>query len=408
MSRIAELRAEISAESDSLREIDGAAKKEKREFTPEENQKAREHVDKIHALKEQLTEHEEKQALRDSMSSVFAEAGSKEVGAEEETPAAKSFGDAFVSSENYKRLMKTGLQGEGWSTGPVLVKTLLSEGSGSGGPLILPDVQAGILDLKFKRLTVADLLASGQTTSNTIEYLKETTATNAAVVISEGGTKQESTLVFAAVTDPVRKIATLLPVTDEMLADYAQIRSYINGRLALFVRLTEEDQLLNGDGTGVNLTGIMNRTGVQTQAMGGDTAVDAIYKAVTLVRVNAFMEPDGLVVHPNDWQQIRLSKDGNNQYYGGGPFTGAYGNGGIASDSLWGLRVVITPSIAEGTGLVGAFSTSAQVFRRQGITIDASNSHSTFFAENKTMLRAEERLGLAVYRPAAFAKVTGI
>jgi HK97 family phage major capsid protein len=97
------------------------------------------------------------------------------------------------------------------------------------------------------------------------------------------------------------------------------------------------------------------------------------------------------VINPADWQSLRLSKDDNGQYYGGGPFTGAYGNGGFSGDMLWGKPAVVTPSIAQGTALVGAFKTCAQVFRRGGITVEMTNSNEDDFLKNLVAIRAEER-----------------
>lgn len=322
---------------------------------------------------------------------------------ETKSKVAGSLGKQFVESAQYKGLRDRGLQGGSWSTGaiPMEYKTLLDTSSGSGGTLIQPDVSPGILPLLFQRLTVADLMPSGNTDSNTVRYLKETTATNAADTVAEGAAKPESAFVFDDIDESVRKIATFLPVTDEMLEDYSQIMSYLDGRLRLFIQITEEDQLLNGSITPPDIVGILNRTNVQSQAKGTDTDVDAIFKAMTKVR-NQFVEPDGLVINPADWQDVRLLKDANDQYYGGGPFGPQYG------ENLWGMRVVVTTAIAAGTALVGAFRTAAQIFRKSGITVEASNGYSDYFVKNKTAIRAEERLALAVYRPAAFCTVTGI
>jgi HK97 family phage major capsid protein len=119
------------------------------------------------------------------------------------------------------------------------------------------------------------------------------------------------------------------------------------------------------------------------------------------------VEPDAIVIHPTDWQTIRLGKDSQGQYYAGGPFTGAYGNGGYTNVAdIWGVKAVITTAIAQGTVLVGGFQESGQVFRRQGITLEMTNSNVDDFVNNLITLRAEERLALAVYRPAGFGKVT--
>ncbi len=189
-----------------------------------------------------------------------------------------------------------------------------------------------------------------------------------------------------------------------MLEDVAQIQSYIDARLRLGVQIEEEDQLLNGTTTPPDIVGIMNRTGLATAvAMGSpDTAIDAIFRQIMAIFGSSFLMPDGVVVNPADWAQILLTKSDDGAYLTAGPFSA------IQSPTLWGLPVAVTPSIAAGTALVGAFKTGAQVFRRGGIRVEASNSHQDYFIKNLVAIRAEERLALAVYRPGAFGKVTGI
>jgi HK97 family phage major capsid protein len=239
----------------------------------------------------------------------------------------------------------------------------------------------------------------GTTDSNVISYYEETTFTNAAATVAEGAAKPESALDFTERTDTVRKIATWIPATSEFLEDNAGMRSYLEGRLRFMVEREEEDQLLNGDGTAPNISGILDRA-IQTVTSTND--IDAIYRAITEVRVDGLAEPTALVIHPLSWANIRLAKDGNDRYYGDGPF------GPLQGDRLWGLPVRVTPLIAEGTALVGAFRPFAQVFRKGGIRVVASTEHSTYFTENKVAILAEERLALAVYRPSAFCSVTGL
>ena len=248
--------------------------------------------------------------------------------------------------------------------------------------------------------TVSDLMLSGTTSSNVISYYEETTFTNAAAATSEGSAKPEAALDFTERTDTVRKIAVWIPATSEFLEDNEAIRSYIEGRLVFMLRQEEEDQLLNGDGNAPNISGVLDRSGIQT--VGSTNDVDAIYHAITEVRVDGQAEPTGAVFHPLSWQNIRLSKDDNNQYYGPGPFSADN------VERIWGLPVRVTPKIAEGTALVGAFRPHSQVFRKGGVRVTASTEHSTYFTENKVAILAEERLALAVYRPAAFCTVTGL
>jgi HK97 family phage major capsid protein len=321
----------------------------------------------------------------------------------------KSLGQQFVDSDAYKWLKNTSRQqGTAWSSpsaelsGIELFGATLTEASG-GASLLTPDYRPGILEYLQRALVVADLIAPGTTDGASVSYMVESAPTNAAATVAEGAAKPESTLVFTARTDTVRKIATWLPVTDEMLEDVSQIRSYIDGRLRMFVQLAEDDQLLNGDGIAPNIEGIRNRAGLQAdQVRGADTNMDAIRKQITNILVNALIQADAIVMHPTNWQTIELAKDANGQYYGSGPFAAP----GVPR--LWGLPVAVTVAMTSGVALPGAFRLGAQFFRKGGLTTAASNSHNDYFVKNLTAIRAEERGALAVYRPGAFGEVTGL
>jgi len=318
----------------------------------------------------------------------------------------KSMGQQLIDDPAYASFIKNaGHRGSSAWTSPMveLQATTLDTTSGSGGPLITTDYQPGITPLLFKRLTVADLIAPGTTDSNSITYMKETTFTNAAAAVAEGATKPESTLVFAQVTDPVQKIAHWLPVTEEMLEDFSATRSYVDSRLRLGLSITEEDQLLNGNGTPPNIRGILQRTGLTAaQARGADTNADAIFKQITTISSTIFVMPDGIVLNPANWQTIQLAKNAAGNYLGSGPWANAQ------PAQLWGYPVAVTPSIVANTGLVGAFREASQFFRKGGVRVEASNSHMDFFIKNLVAIRCEERGALAVYRPAAFGTVTGL
>jgi HK97 family phage major capsid protein len=260
-------------------------------------------------------------------------------------------------------------------------------------PEIVPSAQS--------RITVSDLMAPGTMDGNTISYYEETTFTNAAVETAEGIAKPESTLDFTERTETARKIPTWIPLTDEALNDNRQLRSYVEGRLMFMVGQREEQQLIVGDGTAPNISGILDRSGIQTQAKGADPTPDAFFKAFTKVQVTGDADPSGFVIHPNDWQDVRLLRTADGIYIFGAP-------NDEVQVRMWGWPGRVTTGITEGTGLVGAFRTMSQVFRREGLRIVASTEHASFFVENKVALLAETRLALAVYRPAAFCQVTGI
>ncbi len=311
-------------------------------------------------------------------------------------------GDMFVASEGYKSIQNADTRPQQWSTGPVEVPyyqkgTLLeSTAGGPGGGLVPPQYVPGVVQTLFQPLTVADLLATTSTSASQIRYVNEGTATNAADTVAEGALKPESTLGLSEVVEPIRKIATWLPISDEMLEDSVQVQSYVNSRLSLFVSIKEEQQLLYGDGTAPNISGIFDRAGFQNHNAAG-TLIAEIREMITKSRTS-FLEPDGLVVHPNQWESIELYRTTTGEFQ-----TDPFRSG---PKTLWGLPVVVTNAIGAGTCLVGSFKQAAEVYRRGGMSIEASSSHSDFFVRNLQAIRAETRLGLAVYRESSFVRGT--
>lgn len=340
-----------------------------------------------------------------------------EAKSEQQPAVRKGFGTHIIESDGYKSMLNG--QSKGVVVDVKAVNTIdegiipaFSGGAGQGGQLVAPQLLPGIVPLKFQPLTIADLLAQGTTESSSISYVIEAAFQDTTATVAEKGAKPQLDLTLARRQDNVAKIANVAKVTDEMFQDAPQFESYLSNRMVFGVKRAEEGQLLNGNGTAPNLQGILNRTGLATTVAtaAGLTAVKAmegIFNQITALRATSFVEPDAIVIHPTDWQTIRLGKDSQGQYYGGGPFTGAYGNPGPSNVAeIWGVRTVITTAIAQGTVLVGGFQESGQVFRRQGVTLEMTNSNVDDFVNNLITLRAEERLALAVYRPAGFGKVT--
>lgn len=336
--------------------------------------------------------------------------------------ATKSLGEQFVESEGYKRVVnsfKEGGRGQ-FTTGsvPLELKGTLMEtpGSGGGAFVSVPQVIPGVVEKLFQPLTFADLILSGQTSTTSLRYVVEGTATSGAAGVAEGGAKPQSTLGLTTTDEPIKKIATSLKVSDEMIEDVAAVQSYINGRLSLFVRIEEERQLIRGTSGGNEVQGLLTSRSVPVYAGGtaaGNKAIQ-LFKAMNGLRGSAFLEPDWIVMHPSDWQDIRLLTDTAGQFFGGGPFFGPYGGpqgpanatGQVSGpvDTVWNKPTYVTAAPGAGTAIVGT-RTSAQVWRRGGLGVEATNSNEDDFLHNLVAIRAEERLGLAVYRPTGFVEV---
>ena len=407
-----------------------AARTEGRDTTDEEREQVSEHLKSMESLKGQIREYEEDIELRKSVHDTARTLGGGDdtsdvrvkPGGDRVDRMAKSLGELFTESPQYKSVQDPSNRPQRFDTGPVEVDlgrkgTLLTDAGGGGLPLanLVPQVIPGVVDKLFQRLTIADLILSGQATAQQITYPVEGTATSGAAGVAEGGAKPESTLGLTSRTDPVKKIATTLVTSDEMLEDASQVQSYINGRLALFVEIEEERQLLRGAGTN-EIVGIMHSNrGINVYAGGtaaGNKAVQ-LFKAMNGQRGSALLEPDWIAINPSDWESIRLLTDTAGQFFGGGPFQGPYGNGRNfdpsnlvtgADEFLWNKPVIVTSVLGAGTALIGTRS-AAQRFVKSGVSVEATNSHSDYFTKNLVAIRAEKREALAVYRPTAFTDV---
>lgn len=335
-------------------------------------------------------------------------------GVEREVEVRGSIGDQFLASDEFKSL-QGGRNGVNMPA-PFEAKSLhtkdLYSGLPSGTPSAFGAVERdGIVPIAQRRSRVRDLFPARTTNAAVIEYFRQTGFTNAASVVPEYsssafGQKPQSSMTFTGEQAPVRTIAHWEAAHRNVLADEPQLRSIIDNELLYGLRLTEDNQILSGAGTGEDLTGILNTSGVQTYSWSAgatapvaDTKADALRRAATLAYL-AYYEPTGIIVHPSDWEDIELTK--NSQ----GTYLLAMSVAGGAESRVWRIPVIDTPAIAEGTALVGAFGTGAQLYDREAANIRISENHEDFFTRNAIVVLAEERLALAVKRPESFVKVT--
>lgn len=320
-------------------------------------------------------------------------------GSQADRKQSQSIGAQFVESASYKGW---GRGGSGQRASVEIPVTGFKATFDVGGSTLTGyDRQPGIVLVGVQRPTVASLFARGETGQNTIRYVQEDTYTNAATAVAEGATKPEASFDTSEQDAPVKKIAVTAKVTDELFADFPALRDYIDGRLRFMVLQTEDTQLLTGSGAGANIRGVLNVSGIQTYALSAEPAPDAIYKGMVKVMTIGFFDPDGVVMNPLDWQDIRLLRTTDGIYIWGSPSE-------AGPERIWGLPVVLTTAMTQNTALVGAFKLGGQVFYRQGITVESTNSNEDDFKRNLIALRAEQREALAIYRPKAFCTVTGV
>jgi HK97 family phage major capsid protein len=314
----------------------------------------------------------------------------------------KSVGQKVVESDGFKS-MKAG----GNSTGKINVgsvyesKTNLINATGQNQPLVAPFIRPGIIPPGLRRLTIRDLMPNIPIASNLVEYAREVSFTSAAAMqTAEGNAKAESALSFELKYSPVQTLAHWIPVSRQLLDDAPAIQGYVNSRLLYGLKLKEEDELLNGAGTGTDLSGLItNSTAYDTTltTVATDTFIDVISHAITQVSLSYF-DASAIVLHPKDWERIKLIKTTGSASSGQYIFSDPHS---ADNPSLWGLPVVPTQSMAESQFLVGAFDMAAAVWDRNQATIEISREHSDFFTRNLAAILCEERLALTVFRPLA-------
>lgn len=312
--------------------------------------------------------------------------------------ARKGLGDAIVASDLFKNHQSGTMEaGEVQGFGLKELKTLFQTSAGWEPE----STRIGqLVDAVTRPIQVIDIIPSGQTGQAAIVYMEETTRTHSAAERAEAGAYAESTFVLAEKTSTVRSIGDSIPVTDEQLADVPQVQSYLNQRLAFGVRQRLDGQILTGDGTAPNLTGILNTTGIQTIAKGSDATPDAIYKAMTKIRVTGRAMPSHVLFHPMDWQAIRTLASADGIYIWGSPSESG-------PERIWGLPVVQTDTLTENTALVGDFPNFCQLFERQGLDVRLGFVNDDF-TKGKQTIRVGMRVAFVVYRATAFSTITGI
>ena len=344
-------------------------------------QSADEALTKMNELAAQVQELEQKAARR----------------GEDKPQEIKSLGQQFVD-DKFEGIKSAGGRGRFSMEVKATINSATTNAAGSAGALIEPTRLAGIIAPPDQKLTIRDLLLQGQMDGNALQYVKETGFTNNAATVAELAKKPESDIKFDMVDTSAKVIAHYMKASRQILDDASQLRSYIDGRLRYGLKLVEERQLLNGDGTGQNLHGIIPQASVYAVPTGAATTLATgldTFRFAMLQAVLAEYPASGFVLNPVDWANIETLKDTSGQYLIGNPQ-------GTATPTVWSLPVVQTQAIAQGKFLTGAFNLGAQIFDRWQSRVEIATENEDDFVKNLVTILCEERLALAVYRPESF------
>jgi len=333
-------------------------------------------------------------------------------------------GEQFVLSREYRELKSNGAFqsslnrvqfGVNLLDGTSLIEwkdLLYGSSATSGGAFVQNDRLPGMIDIRQREVRMLDIVPRLTTSSDTVEYVQENTFTNAAAFTAEAtattgttGEKPESALAYATATATVRTLAHWIPITNRMLDDAPAVRGLINSRLLMGLNLTLESQIVSGDGTGDNFTGILATSGICIQAAGTDSVLDRMFKGRGQVRVTGRGIPSAYIIHPNDWAAIRLARQN--------VATGTLGDylmgppSQVGAVTVWGIPVVESDVETENTVLVGDFAQGCSLFDREQAAIRVGTIGDQFIRNMQTIL-AELRAAFVVWRPAMFCRITGV
>ena len=314
----------------------------------------------------------------------------------------KSIGRQFIESEEVKAAMAQGDRFRGKVS--VEVKNITSTSAPGGQDvstgLVVADRQPGIVQVQpNRRLVIRDLLMPGRTSSNAIEWVRETLFTNNAASVAENpaNPKPQSDLTFDLQNTPVRTLAHFVVASKQIMADAPMLQSYIDGRLRYGLSYVEDNQLLNGQGVGTDLSGLMKNSAAFA-APPGFAVADAsnldVIRVAMLQATLALFPATGHILNPTDWAAIETTKDNQGRYIWANPAN-------VLGPTLWGLPVAESLAMTAGDFMTGAFRYASQIFDREDASVLISTEDRDNFVKNMVTILCEERLALAVYRPQA-------
>jgi HK97 family phage major capsid protein len=423
---IKELREKMKAALVAARTICDEAEKAGRDLNADERVKVQGYVEEAGKLKVQVKTAEGDDALRKALDDLGVGIETTERKAATGGGKGRTIGEQFVNAKSFQEWMERFPSGripdsaKGLMSPPVELKAdvmqllgrkalITGDSDTSAGAFVQTDYTGIYEPLGRQPLTLMDLINKRTTTSDVLEFVRQTTKVTQAAPVAEAnvttysgstgqvsGEKPEATMAFEKVTETVKTIAVWVPATKRALSDAGQIRGIIDQELREDLAEELEDQILNGNGAGENFTGVFATSGHLHEAW--DTSIlKTCRKAKTTVRMTGRAIPTAYVFNPEDWEAIELLQDGNNQYYFGGPFASG-------PRTLWGTPVVESETITAGTGMLADWR-KAVYWDRERATLQVSDSHADFFIRNMVAFLMEIRGAFGLIKPSAFVEI---
>lgn len=351
--------------------------------------------------------------LRDAVAALGEEIAATKPAAQPKKAAGRSMGARLLNDGSFQDwLSKANAHGtpdtKSLLTSPTvsvggLKATLLGGDEDSAGALIVNDFYPAVDTSYARELNLLNLITVGSTGSDVVEYARvmrfdEASGSDHDVAPgAEDDLASEATMKFAKATANVKDVRAYLPATARALADASQLQTLVDGFLRFAIQEGVTNQIVNGDGTGENMTGILSTSGVQSQAWDTDI-VTTIRKAITKVRHTGNRIPNAVLLNPADAESIDLLAGSvGSDYLFGGPAVPS------SVRTIWGLPMVTDAQCPAGTALIGDFR-QAILWQRSPLTINVYNQHSDYALRQMVAIVAATRAAFGIVSPAAFCQ----
>lgn len=353
-------------------------------------------ADEIVAELEQVDEHLEKAAEKAGRLSALAATNPNQTegGSKMETKSIGQLAAEAVKAAGIKR---------GSVPGKAATDTIVSPNPGE------VEIQDRVVATPNGRLWVRDLFSYETAAAPVVGFFRLTTEGSPAAT-AENGAKPQLSADADLTTVALKKIAGIMKMSDEVIEDYPRLVSAINSRGIYLKDIAVENEILNGNGTGAHMTGLLNAgitTDTYAQGADGQALAEAVFEQAMAIEAATGLAADAVIMNPATYQEIRLAKDNNDQYFGGGFFQNAYGNSGDVRfvPALWGMSVALTTAVPAGTIIVGAFRAGATLVGKGGTRVEVGYDGEDF-SHDRITTRIEERIALEVLVPEAFVALT--
>lgn len=276
------------------------------------------------------------------------------------------------------------------------IKTIVGIGGDSADDPVNVQAQrftGGIGGYGMRRKRLLMELPSFAVDSGSFEIHRFGTGTDftAGVQAEEGDVKTQTDPVIDTVTSYISTIAHFYKASNQVLADANYLRLILDQHMREGLADKIEADLINGAG------GTGNISGLATEATAFGPATTNTWRADRVSEACANLEANGwtcthVLMHPNDWHEIRVERSSDGLYVGSGRTT-------LEAESLWGIPVITSASMTQGTAI--AFDASQVMLLDRQQPIVEMGYVNDDFTRNCVTVRAEARVGLAVMSPGA-------